>query len=687
MNKLITKLHCCIYVFTLSLLNIPSGNAVDRFETYNASTLEWTLTGYIPNSMAVGLFPSPPFGPMKVKVPGSVQNALLENKLIKDWNYGMNSLDCEWIENRQWVFKTMLPNEWFRGNNKFRVGFKGLDDNGKVFLNAKLIGTFDNAFIPYTFDLSNALKPMDNELMIVFDLPPRNLAQVHYTSKIKDFKPRFYYSWDWAKRVVQMGVWDDVFVESVPQIDFSEIEYLKVLPTASKDKDEGSLYLQATFKDSFFSKNKVRVQLKDTKGKVFFDKKYPSVDIKRGIEFKNLKIERWYPNGWGKQPLYTITCSMLDKDDNEIQTVEKTIGFKHLEWLSCKGAAIDSDPWICSVNNNPIFLQGVNWTPIRPNFADLTKSDYEKLLSTYKRLGLNTIRVWGGAFAEKDWLYDLCDQYGIMIWQDFPMSSSALDNYPPTDAAVIQEMAKTVRVYVKRLRSHVSIIQWCGGNELMELGDVSPVTNKHPMINSLYEIVATEDPTRRFIPGSPSGPSIWGGRSNFGKGINWETHGPWKIPYDEANKDYSIESVRDYWRKNDVLMNSEVGVGGASSVELLEKYSGGFNPFPASFDNILWRQQYSFWTDWDDYLREHSNSEPKDLTTYVNWSQKRQAETLAIALEYTKNRFPNSGGFLIWMGHDCFPVTANSSIIDFEGNLKPAAESVSKIWLQKQNKY
>jgi beta-mannosidase len=332
-------------------------------------------------------------------------------------------------------------------------------------------------------------------------------------------------------------------------------------------------------------------------------------------------------------------------------------------------------------------LQGVNWTPIRPNFADLTKQDYEKLLTSYKKMGLNTIRVWGGAFAEKDWLYELCDQYGIMVWQEFPMSSSGWDNYPPTDPNVIQEMAKTVRVYVKRLRSHVSIIQWCGGNELYELGDGAPVTNKHPMINSLYEIVSTEDPTRRFIPGSPCGPNIWGDRKNFGKGINWETHGPWKIPFDNTKNDYSMASVFDYWSKNDALMNSEVGVSGASSVKILEKYAGEYKSFPASFDNILWKQQFSFWTDWDDYLKEHDNKEPKDLETYVNWSQKRQAEALAIAVESCKNRFPNSGGALIWMGHDAFPVTANTSIIDFEGNLKPAAELVSKVWLKKQNKY
>jgi beta-mannosidase len=323
MNKLNLKIRRCFCVFMMFYLCISLTEAQSKIETYNTSALEWTLAGYMPNSIGSNLFPAVPFGPMKAKVPGSVQNALLENKFIKDWNYGMNSLNCEWIENRQWAFKSTLPDEWFKGDNIFRLRLNGLDDNGKIYVNGNLIGTFDNAFVPYLFEINKSLKQKGNVLTIVFDMPVRNLGQIAYTSKIKDFKPRFYYSWDWIKRVVQIGIHEDIVIESVPKVEFSEIENLKVLPTALKTKDEGALYLQATYKNAFFSKNKVLVQLKDANGKVFIDKKYPSIDLKRGIEFKNLKVERWYPNGWGKQPIYTLKCIMLDKDGNEIQTVGK----------------------------------------------------------------------------------------------------------------------------------------------------------------------------------------------------------------------------------------------------------------------------------------------------------------------------------------------------------------------------
>lgn len=657
--------------------------ATEKIEVYSMSQLKWTLSGYwgAPDHPNVGIYKLP-FDSLETNVPGSVQNTLLKNGMIKEWNYGLNSLDCEWIENRQWVYKTTIPNEWLPDDATVRIIFKGLDDNGKIFINRQLIGTFDNAFISYTFEINPYLKKDTNELMIVFEQPPvRFMGAVTETSGINDFKPRFYYGWDWMPRIVQIGIWDDVLIETIPKKTFSEIESLKVFPSAHKEKNDGTLYLKATYKNRFFSHYYVKIQLSDPKGKILVDAKYPSVELKRGLNFEHLKIERWFPNGFGAQPLYRLRCSMLDQNDVEVQTVEKMIGFRHQEWLPCNNAPADADPWICSINGTPVFMQGVNWTPIRPNFADLQKEDYEKLLLTYKRLGLNTIRIWGGGFPEKDWLYELCDQYGIMIWQDFPLSSSGLDNYPPTDPGVIQVMAQITRSYVQNRHSHVSLILWCGGNELYEFGNTAPVTDTHPMIKCLQEIVGSEDSGRRFVPGSPSGPNIWGDWENFGKGINWETHGPWFLP--SGSNGCGMQVARDYWKKNDALFNSEVGVGGASPVTILRKYAGDYDPFPANGDNPLWRQ-FNWWIDWNDYLFAHNNTAPKDLETYVEWSQQKQAEALSIALESCKDRFPACGGFLIWMGHDSYPTTANTSIIDFHGDPKPAAMAVSKIWLKKQ---
>ena len=187
------------------------------------------------------------------------------------------------------------------------------------------------------------------------------------------------------------------------------------------------------------------------------------------------------------------------------------------------------------------------------------------------------------------------------------------------------------------------------------------------MIQTMKEWVNLIDPSRRFITGSPSGPNISAGWDNFGSGKNWETHGPWTLPF--TKDDLTMEAVRKFWKADDALFHSEVGVAGAMSVEMINKYRGKYEALPANTDNLLWRT-VNWWIEWDDYLRDHNGISSANLAEYVNWSQTRQTQGLCIALKSCKDRFPSCGGFILWMGHDSFPCMINTSILDFEGNSK-----------------
>ena len=305
------------------------------------------------------------------------------------------------------------------------------------------------------------------------------------------------------------------------------------------------------------------------------------------------------------------------------------------------------------------------------------EADNSKLLTIYQKMGINTIRIWGGDFAEKEWFYNLCDEPGIMIMQDFPISSSGLDNYPSKDPLVIAEMSYIVKQYLIRLEHHISILLWCAGNELYELTDNNvPVTDKHILIRTMKEWVSQLDPQRRFLTGSPSGPNKTAGWKNFGKGINRDVHGPWKLPY--ATDDSTMNAVSRFWKTDDALFHSEVGVPGAMSAEMINKYRGSFRAMPANTNNPLWRT-VNWWTDWREYLKEQCETSLNSIAKYVEWSQKRQTEGLCIALKSCKERFPGCGGFIIWLWHDSYPCPVNTSLIDFEGNLKPAAIELQKI--------
>lgn len=667
----------CIYTRAQNTL-VDESNLIQK--TYNTSNLKWNLWGFTPESYRTSQFiPNPKRNAetrgIPVSVPGSVQMALKNAGMIKDWNIGLNHNDCEWVENRSWMYSAQIPDEWLNGNKVIRLVCKGLDDNGVILINGKEVGQFNNTHLPYTFELASFLKEKGNTLEIVFNPPPRYLGTPTFSTKIKDWKPRFYYVWDWMPRNVQIGVWDDVLIE-VAEKEIISFDDLKVFSSADKYKDLGELRLSAEMGYSAM-KGKLSVQLKDPDGKFVINETVPCTQIRDGKIWNNLKIKRWWPNGSGEQNLYQLVCRLSDEKGQFRQEIDEKVGFKNISWEANRNAPPGADPWLCVVNDKPVFLQGVNWTPIRPNFADLTEADYRKLLTTYKDMGANVFRVWGGAKIEKSWFYDICDEMGMMIWQEFPLSSSGYDNYPPETPNEIQTISVIARSYIQRLRHHASLLMWCGGNELYEFGDKAMVTDKHPMIRSIKEVVMAEDPGRRFVPASPSGINIWEGLDNFGKGINWDVHGPWTLPFTETDK--TMGAVENFWKLDDGLMHSEVGVGGCSSAELINKYKGDLNVLPATQDNPLWNP-FSWWIEWDDYLREHQGKAPSTLEEYVSWSQTRQAKGLSIALEACKIRFPGCGGFIIWMGHDSYPCTANTSIIDFDGNLKPAAIAVSKIW-------
>jgi beta-mannosidase len=203
--------------------------------------------------------------------------------------------------------------------------------------------------------------------------------------------------------------------------------------------------------------------------------------------------------------------------------------------------------------------------------------------------------------------------------------------------------------------------------------DGTPVDASHPMIARLQQVAEENDPIHRFVPTSASGPTEWVTPDSWGKGIHWDVHGPWKA---DGNLD---EGWADFWANDDALFRSETGAPGCSSAEIIRKYAGEYDVMPATPENPLWRRTSVWWIEWGQFVAEMSR-EPETLEEYVAWSQDRQKRALSVAVKRCKDRFPACGGVILWMGHDCFPCTANTSIVDFEGNPKPAAIAVRELF-------
>jgi len=646
---------------------------------HDLSELEWKLAGFAPwlwqlssvtdiraaNCAEIPAIPAP--------VPGSVQQALMDAGVIKDWNVGLNARDCEWVENRHWIYQTSLPDEWIVPGKTFRLRCQGLDYCGGILLNGRQVGDFRGTFVPHAFDLTGHLKERNNLLQIFFDLPPRWLGQFGRTSEMTKWKARFNYTWDWTGRLVQIGVWDAIALEVAEGF---EIESFRATTDANLEDESGLLHFSG--KVAGARNCRIHVALsRDGKTLRAQDFDAQSFNAQRH-GWKDLPVELWWPNGHGRQPLYTLTCRLFDADGCLDDEWTLTVGFKHVAWLPCEGAPAAADPWICAVNGKPIFLQGVNWTPIRTNFADVREEDYRIRLRAYREMNCNLLRVWGGGFPEKETFYRHCDEMGLLVWQDFPLSSSGLDNLPPCDPESVRDLLEIADSCIRRRQHHVSLLLWCGGNELHDRhgqdGFGKPLDLAHPLLAKLHDLVAREDPQRRFLPTTSSGPRFLAHPGNFGKGLHWDVHGPWS-PWRDLPAGWNWAG---YWAGVDALFHSETGAPGASSVGIIRRYGGEYADRPGDSNNPVWRRTW-WWIDWDHFVREKGR-QPANMEEYVQWSQGAQAQALTVAIGACKTRFPRCGGILVWMGHDSFPCMSNTSLLDFEGKCKPAANAVGAVF-------
>lgn len=645
---------------------------------YNLSGIEWTLTGYTPyiwkyeGTLTAKTFKSVDTGPVKARVPGSVQMALLDAGVIEDWNVGDNSKKCEWVENRHWIYSTVIPDEWIGSGDQLYLKCMGLDYSGWIFVNGCEIADFKGTHIPHIFNLTDKMRGSGNILAIVFDVPPRWLGQFGYTSKMTEWKTRFNYTWDWVPRLVQVGIWDSISLVTSDGERFGDFRCIVDADVASQT---GKIYLKSEILG--IKADKIKCTLK-SEGKSTAEEEITVSEIQNGITIEIPEVRLWWPNLEGRQPLYDLDCLLIDEKGNIIDKISRRIGFRNVIWIPCEGAPEEADPWLCVVNGKPVFLQGFNFQPIRPNYADLKKEDYEKRLKNYRDIGTNFLRVNACGFLEYECFYELCDEMGIMVWQEFPLTSSGIENWPSEEEKHIDEMCEIAVSFIARRQHHASLILWSGGNELMgsldgnKTGTGKPCGLDHPMLGRLNGIVLRDDPARRYIPTSPSGPRASTYEMEFGKGVYWDVHGP--------NADFETEEkLMDFWEHDDALFRSEIYVSGANPVESIRKYIGKFSEMPASLENPYWQKPTRWWNDWDVLCKKYGR-EPENLEEYVAWSQKKQAERLAYAMKKCKERFPKIGGTLMWGSHETFPLPINTTVLDFDGNPKPAAFALAEVW-------
>lgn len=651
------------------------------------SGLAWEVKGFWPyvpikeKSMETGQMLAGVTDWLPAVVPGSVHTDLFRAGLIEDPYFGKNSLHCEWVENRWWVYRTKFPvivDGYDLRKSRTCLSFLGLDYEAEVFINNISCGSHRGMYDSFEVDITKLLQE-ENELVVIFKGIPDEMGQIGYTSRTTTQKSRFNYKWDFSTRLVNIGFWKDVVlrIEEVAEV------YDLHLDTDYAD-GAGKIYLSGRVRDGRKQKTGMLTVLVTVTGP--FDRR--SQDVKRLTGQVGRKIPEscvaevivplqndqfsamltvpdpalWQPNGNGIPWLYQVEIT-LKEADHALWNKQCRTGIRSLCLAANEDAPLDALAYTFVLNGRKIYIKGVNMTPLDHVYGSVDKERYELMITAMVQAHVNLVRIWGGGLIEKEEFYDLCDENGILIWQEFIQSSSGIDNKPCEDPDFLFLLEKAVTATVKEKRNHVCLAVYSGGNELMDAPD-HPSGYGNRNLALIKDIVEKEDGRRGFLPTSASGPREFVTKE---KNVSHDVHGNWRY---EGNPEHY-----ELYGESDNLFHSEFGMDAVAELKSLRRFLPEKDLYPTPMSgNARW-QHHGEW--WGTYFRdcEMFGSIPKQaeyLETFVRCSQYMQAEGLRFILEADRRRAFRNSGTIIWQLNEPWPNSSCTNLVDYYGETKSA---------------
>lgn len=608
--------------------------------------------------------------------PSDVHLALLKNNIIDDPFFRDNENKLQWVGKKDWVFETNFDlSESVLRHENIDLIFEGLDTYAAVFLNGEQILEADNMFRHWKSDVKNKLKKKGNTLKIVIKSPVRiNLEKQeklpYQLPEIRGFtrKAAYQSGWDWGPRFVTMGIWRPAYFESWSNAKIKDVFIQQQSISSSKAVLSADIAIAAT-------KSGVGELILFNGNEKLIETKF---DVARGINrlaipFALNNPELWWPNGMGDAHLYTFRLELHMKGRRIDEKTVKT-GLREIELVQRKDSTGES--FYFEVNGKPLFAKGANYIPQDNFLPRVTNEKYRKLFQTVVASHMNMLRVWGGGIYERDLFYQLCDENGILVWQDFMFAG----NVYPDDSAFVENVTLEARQNVKLLRNHPSIALWCGNNEIDEawhnwgwqkaLGysseDSAKIWNNY---RHLFEEVFPAI-VKKYDPGSfywPSSPSVgWGNEESYARG---DVHywGVWwgRKPFSS----YENQVGR---------FNSEYGFQGMPDLKTIDAFTLPEDRKRGSEVMAVHQKHPAGWEIIQQYM-ERDFRVPDDFEDYDYISQLLQARGIKIAIEAHRRARPYSMGSLYWQLNDCWPVTSWSSM-DYFGRWKALQYAVKEAY-------
>ncbi len=632
-------------------------------------------------------------------VPGHVHTDLLQHGLIPDPYVGMAEAGLQWIGKVGWEYQLVFDVDATTLRRQHQgLRFEGLDTFAEVTLNGEPLLTTNNAFRHYEAQVVGKLRAQNNHLLVRFSSPIQELLpQVQsmpiklagnypspYGDEPKDAmtgnfvrKPGYHYGWDWGPRYVTAGIWRPV---KLIAFDEARIEGVQV-NQISVNADQANLVVHADVRASQSLTSSRHIELAADvyapDGSLIVKAKQTVHNIanKPSILLEIPNPQLWYPNGYGKQHLYTIQLRLLERGKTIAEKTQR-IGLRTVE-LDRREDQIENangkkgQAFTFVINGIPVFAKGANLIPFDmfPNRVPLSKQ--RQILQSARDANMNMLRIWGGGYYENDALYEMADEMGLMIWQDFMFGGGVVPAY---DSAFRANVAIEAQQQVKRLRHHPSIVLWCGNNEEETAWKDWGIGKEMQKANPEFANQVWQGYRQLF------GEDLRSVVQEHGLGVPYWSSSPSNDLDEKANdsdrgdKHYwevwgGSKPVEDYLRETPRFM-SEFGLQAWPSLSTIDAFS---KKSEQEIDSPVIRQHQKFMAGQGNqrllhYIRANYG-EPKDFAHFVYLSQVMQAEGITLAIKHHRASMPRTMGSMYWQLNDVWPGASWSSI-DYFGNWK-----------------
>lgn len=596
---------------------------------------------------------------VSAQVPGDIHADLFRAGIIEDPYFGLNHRALHWVLGENFVYETRFcaEEEELSAESAF-LRFYGIDTYASVELNGVTLGETENMFLRYEFDVTRLLR-RENVLRVRMRSTARVAQTFDCASYFATFnvprifmrKAQCHFGWDWAPDLPGYGIWSDVTLCCGSRRRIGALRWYAF--------PDGSVNFRAELN---FGGEDVYLKAEAAlfPGKPLAAGKTECTVAATGM--KNLvnvyvpQPKLWWPRGYGKANLYEYRVGLYAADGTLLDERRGRFAFRTVEAEQLPFGDANRS-FTLKVNGVRVYCRGSNWVPAECFTGIMRQEKYERLIRLAAEGNFNMLRVWGGGIYERDRFYDLCDEYGIMVWQDFMFACADI---PEEDAAFVENCLREVDYQVERLAGHASIVCWCGGNEktgscgkMIQHGDYFVDTLLHGR-------VATLDPTRPFLRQSPFSWTDSGNDRTSG-----ESHC-------SSFEDSLAKGMRNYRKtvaEKQTSFTSECAVLGPAVREQFERMFPADKLWPV---NEYWEDRFmknpyaaiecSFAQQEVRFATELYGA-PRGLDEFIFKAMSVHAESLQAEIDHSRSRAWKNSGFMNWMFSDIWP-SATWAVVD-----------------------